>query len=71
VKAPNIAALKSSVFRFGVSRKKIFGKRLLKITNKHCSIVFLVFAFLTLNEFGVLLYSPSSLNFNEDFYEAF
>ena len=54
-----------------MGRKKIFQKRLLQITNKHRFIVSIVFAFLTLNEFGVLLYSTSSLNFNEDFYEAF
>ena len=71
MKASNYRCVKKFCFRFGMGRKKIFQKRLLQITNKHRSIVSIVFAFLTLNEFGVLLYSTSSLNFNEDFYEAF
>ena len=35
--------------------KKIFWKRQSQIAKKHCSIVGNVFAFLTLEEFGVLL----------------
>lgn len=66
-----IFALQSSVFLFEMRLKKKSQKRLLQKTNTHLSIVSILFAFLTLNEFGVLLYSKSSLNFNEDFYEAF
>ena len=53
-----------------MGRKKIFQKRLLQITNKHRSIVSIVFAFLTLEEFGVVLLDIE-FELNEDFNEAF